>query len=73
MKQEYSFNIIKFIYKELSLTDYLETEYATQTNEEWKQEYDFLRRAYQLLPKVSFYPKKSTVNNIISYSINTAE
>jgi hypothetical protein len=72
MKTNYSFKILKYLYKELSLTDHLETEYAIQENEEWKREYNSLTRAINLLPKVSFYPKRAVLSNIISYSASTA-
>ena len=68
MKQEYSFNIIKYIYKELSLTDHLEVDYAIKTEKDAKEEYDALRQGYQMLPQVMFFPKGSIVKNILSYS-----
>lgn len=68
MKQNYSFKILKYIYKELSITDHLETEYAIDDNDEWKGEYKKLMIGFRALPNVSFYPKRSVVNEIMSYS-----
>ena len=68
MKQNYSFKILKYIYKELSITDHLETEYAIGENEDWKGEYNKLMKGFRALPKVGFYPKRSVVNNIMAYS-----
>lgn len=72
MKQEYTFRILKYLYKELSITDHLETDYAISNDKEWKSEYVLLNRAYKMLPKVTFYPKKSIVNNVLAYSSGTA-
>lgn len=68
MKQNYSFKILKYIYKELSITDHLETEYAISDDKEWEGEYNKLMKGFKALPRVSFYPKRSVVNNIMSYS-----
>ena len=68
MKQNYSFKILKYIYKELSITDHLETEHAISENDEWKGEYQKLMKAFRALPKVTFYPKRNVVNEILNYS-----
>jgi len=68
MEQNYSFKILQYIYKELSITDHLETEYAISENEDWNTEYKKLMKAFRALPKVTFYPKKRVVNDILSYS-----
>lgn len=68
MKKDYTFKILKYLYKELSLTDHLETEYAIHENEEWKGEYDQLSGAIGMLPKISFYPKRAILKNIMNYS-----
>ena len=68
MKQSYSFKILKYIYKELSITDHLEAEYTINEDEEWEGEYKKLMKGYHALPNVSFYPKRSVVNDIINYS-----
>ena len=57
MKHDYTANILKYIYKELSLTDRLETQYAIQADEEWKSEFNLLKSAYRLLPKSEFLSK----------------
>ena len=59
MKQNYTFKILKYIYKELSITDHLETEYAIDEDQEWKGEYNQLMKGFKALPKVKFYPKRS--------------
>ncbi|MDG2450293.1 MAG: hypothetical protein P8M34_11665 [Saprospiraceae bacterium] len=68
MKQNYSFKILKYIYKELSITDHLETEYAISDNEDWKGEYNKLMTGFLALPKVQFYPKRNVVSDIMAYS-----
>ena len=54
MKQNYTFKILKYIYKELSITDHLETEYAIDEDQEWKGEYNQLMKGFKALPKVKF-------------------
>ena len=72
MVNNYSFQILQYIYKELSITDHLETEYAISKNHTWKEEYQKLMEGFNLLPKVSFFPKKKVVNNILAYSTGKA-
>ncbi|MEE9374414.1 MAG: hypothetical protein V3V00_15265 [Saprospiraceae bacterium] len=71
MEQNYTFKILKYIYKELSITDHLETEYAISEDEEWKGEYNRLVKGYLALPRVTFYPKRHVVKNILTYSSAT--
>jgi len=68
MKQNYSFKILKYIYKELSITDHLEAEYAISDNEDWKGEYNKLMKGFLAVPKVQFYPKHNVVSDIMAYS-----
>ena len=72
MKNKYTVTILKYIYKELALTDHLEVEFAIQEEKSWKSEYNLLNEAYQLLPRVNFFPKNSVVKNIMGYSARTA-
>ena len=68
MEQNYTFKILKYIYKELKVTDHLETEHAISENEKWNSEFNKLKQGFQALPKVTFYPKRSVVKNIMNYS-----
>lgn len=72
MKNNYTFQILKYIYKELSLTDYLETEYAINQDKKWKMEYNKIKKAFDALPKVTFFPKKNVLREIMEYSASRA-
>ena len=71
MKHDYTFYILKYIYKELSLTDQLEVEFAIQDDENWKAEYDLLHDVLHRFPKVAFFPKHAVVKKILKYSART--
>lgn len=64
--------LIKFFYKETSLTQTLEIENAIENDEETRREYTTLKRTFKLLPKVKFYPSDSVIDNILNYSKNTS-
>jgi hypothetical protein len=64
-----SFQLVKFIYGEASLTDTFEVEYALQTDSAIKAEYDELIGAKNMLPKVTFSPDTSAIQNILNYSL----
>lgn len=60
--------IIQYIYRELPLTDHLETEYAVATIPEWNQSYTSLKKALAVLPKVQFFPSRKAIESILEYS-----
>ena len=69
MTHSYTSNqIIQYLYRELPLTDHLETEYAISADHEWEQTYLKLREAFISLPKVQFFPAQKVIRSILSYS-----
>ncbi|WP_297693512.1 hypothetical protein [uncultured Eudoraea sp.] len=60
--------IIQFIYGELGVLERLELENAIEENEEVRKSYFRLFNAYKNFPKVKFYPKKSSIQNILKYN-----
>ena len=72
MKHNYTYNfLIRYIYGETALLKKLEIENAIEENETVAREYGILKKAYDLLPGVSFYPSEKTLNNILEYSMET--
>lgn len=68
MKQNYTLNfLVKYLYGETPILQKLEIENAIQTDEHVSKEYSALKKAYDLLPKVSFYPKEETTQKILQY------
>lgn len=66
MKQSYTDNrIIKLIYGDCDLFERLETEYAIATNAAMREQYYTLYNAYRELPKVTFSPRKETIQAIL--------
>ena len=69
MMTNFTFNdLVRFIYNETSLE---ETKYIRKALAEdalLKNEYDSLLEGYQELPKVTFRPSKSSIQNILDYS-----
>jgi len=69
MEQTYTqTQIIRFIYKDAPVTEYLEIENAIKEDKYLFSEYKSLLKAYKLLPKVSFYPSKKIVSNLLAQS-----
>jgi len=69
MERHYTDNLIlKYLYRETSLTQTLELENSIEHNPETRSAYLRLRKAYRDLPKVVFFPKEETVSNILTYS-----
>lgn len=72
MKHNYTYNfLIRYIYGETALLKKLEIENAIEESETVAREYGILKKAYDLLPRVSFYPSEKTLNNILEYSRET--
>ncbi len=61
-------NIVQFIYQELDLFTKLEMEFAMEADSTLMEYYDFLKEGYNTLPKITFSPKKSLINNVLEYS-----
>jgi len=73
MQQKITQNqLVKYLYKETSTTEKLAVDAAL--NEDWRlfEAYEELLQAKQELPKVSFSPSNSTIQNILSHSAQTA-
>lgn len=73
MKQTYTQNhIVRYIYKDASLTEQFEIEHAIHEDKSLWKEYKSLLKAIKLLPKVSFLPSKNVVQDLMVYSSITA-
>ena len=69
MKHNYNFNfLIKYLYGETNILRKLEIENAISEDDQVKREYKKLKRGWNFLPKVSFYPSDQAVNSILNYS-----
>jgi hypothetical protein len=60
--------IIKFIYKECDLFEKLEMEFAMEEDSTLMESYESLLMGYKSLPKITFSPKKSSIDAILAYS-----
>lgn len=56
------------MYKELDLFTKLEMEFAMDEDSTLLEQYKYLKEGYDLLPKVTFSPKRSVINKILEYS-----
>ncbi len=73
MKQTYTQNhIVRYIYKDASLTEQFEIEHAIHEDKSLWKEYKSLMKAVKLLPKVSFLPSKNVLQDLMVYSSITA-
>jgi hypothetical protein len=69
MAHNYTENhIIQFIYKECDLFEKLEMEFAMDEDSTLMESYESLMKGYKSLPKVTFSPKKSSIDAILAYS-----
>lgn len=69
MAQIYTKNILlQYMYKELDLFTKLEMEFAMDEDSTLLEQYKYLKEGYDLLPKVTFSPKRSVINKILEYS-----
>ena len=69
MEQSYTQeNLIQFIYRENTITDHFEIENAIDNCEELRSTYKEIKTAISALPKVSFFPSKYVIENILLYS-----
>jgi len=68
MKQNYTLNfLVKYLYGETPILQKLEIENAIEEDKHIAKEYSKLKNAYDMLPKVSFYPKEETTDKILQY------
>lgn len=73
MKQKFTKNdLIRYIYKETSISETLAIKVALRSNLEIHVKYQELLQGFQQLPKVKFSPAASTIQNILRYSQRTA-
>lgn len=73
MEQNYISNLIlKYLYRETSLTETLEIENTIDESPIAKEEYLNLRKGYLRFPKVKFYPSDEAMNSVLSYSKTAA-
>ena len=61
-------DLIRFIYKEVDICEYLEMNHAVETDHNLREEYLTLKESVNLLPKVSYNPSTQSVINILNYS-----
>lgn len=72
MKQTFTNNdLIKFIYKETNVFETLEIQNALTEDAALFDNYQTLMSGYMELPKVTFAPTKSALQNILDYSAKT--
>ncbi len=60
--------IIRYLYNEMHALEHIETEYAVEHTPEWREKYQSLKEAFNLLPKVQFFPKGGVIKSILKYS-----
>ncbi len=72
MKQTFTTDqLIRFMYKETSASESFAIKEALKNSKELMKEFRELQAAHQQLPKVTFSPKRSTLQNILRYSKST--
>lgn len=73
MKQNFTINdLTRFIYNETSASETIQIATAIHENSTLFAEYRRLNTAKKMLPKATFSPTKSAINNILKYSQTTA-
>lgn len=71
MEQSYTQeNLVQFIYRDTSITEYFEIDNAIENDSVLKKQYLRLYNAFKSLPKVTFSPRENTINSILNYSQN---
>lgn len=60
--------IIKFIYKECDLFEKLEMEFAMEDDSTLLESYHEFKKGFDALPRVTFRPRKSSLEAILAYS-----
>jgi len=73
MIQQFTKNhLVKFIYKETSAAENMAVNEALDADPSLAGAYEDLLQGKQQLPKVTFNPSSSTIQNILKYSESTA-
>lgn len=73
MKQYFTqLDLIRYIYRETSAVETIEIAEALSEDPLLMDEYQEVYRGYLQLPKAKFSPKPSALQNILSYSEQTA-
>ncbi|HRD79534.1 MAG: hypothetical protein IAE84_13530 [Saprospiraceae bacterium] len=65
-------DLIRFIYRETTLTENLAVRQALDEDIFLREAYEELYEGYRQLPKATFSPAPSAVRNILAYSAQTA-
>ena len=69
MKHSYTFNfLINYLYGEHRILRKLEIENRIAEDSKTRQEYLYLKDAFELLPRISFSPSDKTLKAILDYS-----
>ncbi len=73
MKQNFTTNqLTRFLYKETSVSESMAIAQALEEDWNLYETYQELEQAKEQLPKVSFSPSNHTIQNILSYSEQSA-
>ena len=73
MERLYTENVlIRYIYKESDFFERLEVEHAIEYEEDIRNIYIELCEVFDELPKLEFTPSENIIENILSFSRNTA-
>lgn len=73
MKQYFTqLDLIRYIYRETTAAESIEIAEALSENPLLREEYQELFESYLQLPKAKFSPRPSALQNILSYSEQTA-
>lgn len=68
MNANFTLNLIRYIYKETSISQKLKIEEELNSSYEKSCAYLNVKMGYDQLPKVVFTPSKNILNNILEYS-----
>ncbi len=73
MERCYTTNsLLKYLYRETSLTQSLEIEHAIEHDESTRAIFQQLKAGYKRFPKVLFQPKDETLANILRYNTESS-
>jgi hypothetical protein len=73
MKQSFTSNhLVRYLYKEVTVSERLGLEEALTRDFGLFEEYSELKAAYQALPKVTFSPSKQSLQRVLEYSSERA-
>jgi hypothetical protein len=61
-------DLVRMIYREVSAQETADIKEAMKTNISLKEDYSELKEAYEMLPKATFSPSRSAIQNILRYS-----